>query len=413
MRPDAVSARVTARATGQPVEVEALRDEFSSTWVNPDGTWTTRNHAGQQRFRDASGAWRDVDLNLTTTADGSVVARGHPAGLKLRGTPSSAGEVDLVSVQHGAAKGRAGSQLERSLALGWGKKLPAPALNGPRATYAEVAPGVDLVVEARRSGFEQLFVLKDRSAVPAAGAPWSFTVKTKGLRVRPDADGGLSFVDAAGAVASRIPPALAWDAKVDERSGDPVSTSPVRLETATKGNKTTITVAPDAAWLTDPARVFPVTVDPTYAVLPGVTPAYDAFVQSGISSDQSGSTELKLGTYNGGAAVARSFLRFPMASWQGLDVTSASLNLYATHSYSCSARDWQVWTAGAASTATNWANQPAGLVHWYTASATKGYSASCAPGWVQVPVTNMARGWAAGGAADNTVMLRAASETDS
>jgi hypothetical protein len=55
-RPDVVSARVTARAQGSRVEVESLRDETSSTWVNPDGTLTTEQHQGQIRFRDTSRA---------------------------------------------------------------------------------------------------------------------------------------------------------------------------------------------------------------------------------------------------------------------------------------------------------------------------------------------------------------------
>jgi hypothetical protein len=236
-RPDVVSARVSARATGRRVEVEGLRDEFSTTWVNPDGTFTTDAHAGQQRFRDADGAWREVDLDLTRDTDGAVVAKGHPLGLRLPGKAAAAG-AEVVAVGHGRGKGRDGKPVERTVALGWDKKLPAPVLDGARATYPDVQPEVDLVVEARRSGFEQFFVVKDRAAVPASGpVSWAFTVKTKGLTVTADDDGGISFTDAAGKVVSRIPPALAWDAVVDERSGDPVNVAPVALAAATKGEQ--------------------------------------------------------------------------------------------------------------------------------------------------------------------------------
>ncbi len=39
-------------------------------------------------------------------------------------------------------------------------------------------------------------------------------------------------------------------------------------------------VAPDAKWFLDPARVFPVTVDPTYATASAYA-KFDTFVQSG------------------------------------------------------------------------------------------------------------------------------------
>ncbi len=50
-RPDLVSARVTARAQGSRVEVEALREATSTTWVNPDGTLTTQQHGGPIRYQ--------------------------------------------------------------------------------------------------------------------------------------------------------------------------------------------------------------------------------------------------------------------------------------------------------------------------------------------------------------------------
>ena len=84
-RSDVVSARVTARAQGSRVEVESLRDETSTTWVNPDGTMTTQAHGGQIRFKDTKGAWRDVDLTLAEAADGTVAPKGHPQGLSLAG----------------------------------------------------------------------------------------------------------------------------------------------------------------------------------------------------------------------------------------------------------------------------------------------------------------------------------------
>ncbi|HQV84119.1 MAG TPA: hypothetical protein PLX57_13535, partial [Ornithinibacter sp.] len=268
---DAVSAAVSARAQGARVEVEELRDEFSTTWVNPDGSFTTQAHAGVQRFKDAKGSWRNVDLNLVERSDGTVGAKSHPLGVSLADKSKGAGggakgatATDLVVVDEKPGKDKAA----RQVVLGWPGKLAAPVLDGTRATYTDVSPGVDVVVESRRSGFEQLTVIRDEAAldalVAAAGGgdvSWSLLVKTKGLSARAEKDGSVSFVDAKGVVVSRFATPIAWDGKVDERSGEKVNASPVGVSVAQKGKgQAVLTLTPDRGWLRDPARVFPITV---------------------------------------------------------------------------------------------------------------------------------------------------------
>ena len=417
-RPDGVAARVTALSSGERVEVEGLRDEFSSTFVNPDGSWTTQAHAGQQRFGDGRGGWRQVDLALERAGDGSVRAKGHPGGLRLSGGGAGVGGVDLVTVDEPAAPGAAGAAGEaRQVSLAWGGRLPAPVLDGERATYEDVTAGVDMVVASRRSGFEQLFVLNDPSVVaaaPAGGLSWSFTARTKGLTARAEVDGSISFVDSTGKVASRIPAAIAWDAQVDPASGEPASPSPVALEVTQRGKGlATITVRPDRAWLADPARVFPITVDPTYASATN-TATFDTFTQSNIANtDQSGGTELKVGTYDGGATKARSYLEFLLGPFQGKTIISAYMSLHEVHSYSCTPSPVTIYglTAGA-TTATRWSNQP-GLNGTYgSLSAAKGYSGSCPAGRINIPATDLAKKWATSTGTAGTIAL-VANESDS
>ena len=100
---DAVSAAVSARAQGARVEVEELRDEFSTTWVNPDGSFTTQAHAGVVRFKDAKGAWRNVDLNLAERTDGTVGAKSHPLGVSLADKSKGAGGGAKGGTSYGAS----------------------------------------------------------------------------------------------------------------------------------------------------------------------------------------------------------------------------------------------------------------------------------------------------------------------
>ncbi|MFF4174232.1 sugar-binding protein, partial [Streptomyces sp. NPDC001744] len=160
---DIASARVAARLSGKRVEALSERTETSTTWVNKDGSLTTELAAGPMRFQDAAtGAWRNVDVALAAQPDGSVVSKAHPAGLRLAGkagtrasslrAAQAAPATDLVTLGRG----------EEQITLQWRGGLPAPKLDGTRATYADAVPGADVVVEATRTGFEQFVDIKAR-----------------------------------------------------------------------------------------------------------------------------------------------------------------------------------------------------------------------------------------------------------
>lgn len=302
-RPNLSLATVSARAQGSRVEVESQRSATSTTWANPDGTLTTDQHAGPIRFRAANGAWQNVDLTLVEQADGSVAPKGHPGKLRLKGATRSASlaapsatENDVVSTD----EGKSGTQ---NVSLAWKGKLGKPTLAGNQATYADVQPGVDLVVEVLRTGFEQSFVIRDAAALArlaataGAGSPvsWSLPVKARGLTARAEADGSISFVDAKNVVVSHLAAPKAWDAVVDPKSGEHTSVAPVKLTVAQKGTgKAVVTMTPDQGWLSDPARVFPITIDPTYAST-YVWTSFDTYVSSMFpTATYSTSTELRV-----------------------------------------------------------------------------------------------------------------------
>lgn len=424
-RPDAPSARLAARAQGSRVEVEQLRTESSSTWVNPDGTWTTQQHQGKIRFRDSkaknpkSAAWVNVDLDVETKSDGTAGAVGHPGGLSLAGKSAGAGKgakavggTDAVHVDEKSG---------RTVTLSWPGALPAPVLKGESATYVDMLPGVDFVVHSRRTGFESDVVIKTLAARDAllekAGeqpVSFSFPLKTKGLTARVEKNGSVSFVDAKGVVVSSFASPTAWDAEVDPRSGNRVNESPVAMTVSQKNpGQAVLTVTPDREWLASPDRAFPITVDPTYATGSNSTTSFDTFVSKSWaeSTTPQTMTELRVGTYNSGSDVARSYLNFPISGLQGKDITSASVSLYEFHSFSCTAMPVYAKASGAASTATTWGNQPTASGTAESASFAKGFSSACTHGRVSVPVTNIARGWSTTGWQNGSVQLTA-SETN-
>ena len=128
---------------------------------------------------------------MAVAGDGTVAPRGQPQGLSLAGATKAAGgaakgttETDVAMARQGRGK----RKQDRDVVLGWGGRLGTPVLSGTTATYRDVKPGVDLVVDARRSGFEASLVVDSAAALAgwkaaaAKGRPlgWDIPVKTRG-----------------------------------------------------------------------------------------------------------------------------------------------------------------------------------------------------------------------------------------
>ncbi|GAA1693229.1 hypothetical protein GCM10009745_43420 [Kribbella yunnanensis] len=391
-RPDDASAAVTARITGKPVLITGRTTETTEFRALPDGRIEATVAGGPVRMRDTDGDWIDVDVNLIRQSDGTVAPIAHPYGLKLAGA-AGRGDHQLVSM---------GAEGKRS-ALGWSGELPAPELDGTIATYRDVKPGVDLVVEATRTGYAQRLLVKNRSAAAQLAQirmPWSMT----GLTAKSDGKGGLAV--RSGATQYDVPAPLMWDSTVDQASGEHTRRAKVGLGLA----KNALLLTPDAAFLKDPKTVYPVTIDPSQSA----GASFDAFVESSYTSDQSGATELKLGTHDGGTTKARSYLRFDNQEWLwDKQIQSATLNLWEHHSYSCTAKEWQAFRTPDVTSAIRWTNQPTWNDRVGTSTQTKGFGTGCGDGWVTIPVTAAFQYTATNKLAKTSVGIKAASETDS
>ncbi|OLE27492.1 MAG: hypothetical protein AUG44_10030 [Actinobacteria bacterium 13_1_20CM_3_71_11] len=396
--PDEASALMKARWCGGKVEVSGDLSETIDVWANPNGTLTAEATEAPERIH-RDGKWLPVDLTLQAQQDGSVAAKAHPIGLTLSGA-AAGGDHDLVSLGVG----------DSALSVDWTGKLPAPVLLATRATYPEVRPGIDLVVEATRTGFEQYIVVKDKAAA-AQVAELNLALHSAALTVSASSDGGLVTTDRAGKRVGHSAAPLMWDAAVSPKSGDRVRQMVVGMKATpdARTKRTSVQLTPDPAFFDDPKLQYPVTIDPSF----DIASTFSTFVQTGYTTDQSTSTDLKLGySDDGGSWVARSFLQWPTAQFAGKQILSASLSLWEYHSWSCTAARWDVWTTGAASTATRDTNQPAWNFLESSSTQTKGYSSSCNDGWVSADATSFIQRAANASASSAWMGLRAYNESD-
>ncbi|MBO4206684.1 LamG-like jellyroll fold domain-containing protein [Micromonospora echinofusca] len=372
------AASEQARRSGRSIDVPALTTESQRVVANPDGTFTAQIHSGIARFKDRTGRWTDVDLTLVERPDGTVAPKAHPRGLVLAGA-GPVGEHTLASIRVDG----------HELAMGWRGTLPRPTLDGTRATWSGVEPGLDLVVEATRTGFEQFLVVHDRAAaarVRSVTLPWRAT----GLATRTGDDGRLEFVDGKGRALASVPAAEMWDARTSRMTGEPTRRGAVkvrhsRTDRSRAAFDSDLVLTPDARVLDDPAVRFPVTIDPNVVTL---SPQFDTFVQNSYSSDQSGSVDLKLGYVDdSGIYTARSYLRYAnLGQYANTTVLSAIQYLWNYHSWSCTAASWEAWRVGPVDTSTRWTKQPTWYAKAGSSSLTKGYNSNCGDGWVTVDV---------------------------
>lgn len=462
--PDAVTARVIARLEGRAVEVVGERWERGSVFALPDGTMATGVAAGPVWVRQggdgtAPADWARVDPSLRDGGDGTVRPVAHPAQVVLSGAVEADSATALVPVLTVGSAGAATSIM-------WTGDLPTPRLEGARAVYEDVRPGVDLVVDVTTTGVEQYFVVRDREGAEAA-ASLTLVVRSDDGQLQAAADGALQVKSDDGRLVARIPQPRMWDAVADADrvhpvtapwealpdDGSPVPPSalwqnrpraqsaprdglvrsdvpsldadaplegeqapvmadqePVEVEATPVADGVSLELTAGSGFLSDPDTTFPVVIDPEISLTGG----FDTSVQSNVSYDMSTGAELLVGSWNSGATVTRSFINVDPAPIRGKHVIGALLALMEPYSYSCQARNWEVWDTTPASTSTRWSAQPAWWAKYATSSQTKGYSASCPGGMVTAEITTLAQRWADSAAGTTFgVGLKAENETDS
>jgi hypothetical protein len=298
-----------------------------------------------------------------------------------------------------------------SLTLGIGAALPTPTVNGNVATYDNVEPGRDLRVKVTPSGVETFLDIETRpSQIPSTGVAVSFPVSSKGLSVATDADGGLRITETAtGRVVGDTPPARIWDASVDPASADSRHALTVRTSLRQAANGWVVTSTIPADYFDTPGLTYPITVDPS-ATLP---PSRDTYAEKGYNDTTFGSEDdLKVGTYDSGTHVGRSYIQFTLSDATGFyDTTnqltvvdSAKLKLWEWHAASCTPSDMQIryltepFTEGS----TTWNTRPgqSGAVTTVSDAHRDDSSGACAAGWFDTTsgtdVKAIAQAWANG-----------------
>ncbi len=372
--PGATARRATARPATVPAaepagkawpaerrvrELAGRRTPNGRFFQLADGRVQAEISGGPANYRDGEGRFRPIDTRVAAVdRPGFAVGNRTNAFTSLFGGSSAR----LVRVEQG------GRLVE--LGLAGGARRVAPRVAGSTVTYPGLAGGADVVYEVSAGAVKEKIVLR---AAPAGDVSYSFTLRTGGLTARQGSDGSIEFVRPSGGEPMFVmPPPFMFDDRDDANSPYGKAWSDkVTQRLAQRGGTTTVTVTPDRAWLTDPARQYPVVLDPTIKIQPVPTDGQDVQIYSGATTTNYNSTyQLKVGTDS--AQTWRTLVRFPLTGVPaGTVLDAARLEMFYSQTHTAWGYDvamearrvtqpWSEGTATWANMSANMASQPAG-----------------------------------------------------
>ncbi|MFE4592148.1 DNRLRE domain-containing protein [Streptomyces laurentii] len=461
-REDNTSAQALEKAkrTGKDVIVTEAHTATSTTWAQPDGLLRTRIHSDTVRAKTKDG-WKSVDTTLRQVRDGYAPRAVNDALLFSAGTPHSARATTprtsrtlnrlapRQAVTAAAADEPAWTELVRltteghDLTVSWPGPLPQPVVNGSRALYENVRPGIDLLLTARDNGYSHVLVVRTpEAAQDHLLRELDYRLSSPSLSFSLDGTTHVvSARDEDGEEMATAPTPYLWDSAGSSRTTAGEPSPPIDPDTqetslglpgiagpqpgshdavlgATLGSDNTLGITVQAKTLTDPDLVYPVFIDPSFkGHKKSWTLLYDRYPSSSFYNGQNfndGTNEARIGYESTTGGTSRSVFNFDFSSiLHGVTVKSAAFHALQTYSWGCASRKYDVYLTSAINSTHTWNKQPT----WerIVGNQTNGYgykADTCPDKWVAVSIKSTAQEAATKKWSQITLGLRASNEDD-
>jgi RHS repeat-associated protein len=358
----------------------------TAVYNNPDGSHTARVH-GLPTFYQAGNAWTPIDTSITPDSAGYSNKAG-PVNINF----SSSSTAQLVSVDDAA-----GGIVAFSLA---GANAGVAAAAGSTITYPAILNGTNLQYQLGKDTLKELLILAQSPSLSQAPTHYEFPMTLTGLTPHANPDGSISITDPGGTEVYRIPMGTMWDSHVDPLSGIPAYGA-VHTSLIQDQRGWVVVLDADRTWLDDPARTYPVFIDPTLYFGAGRSGGGDdAFITDAAPnsnfnvfwSSAQGRYINRLGYYDTGTGTNRSYLHYDTSFLNGRHILSAQWVGYFSWSYYATTRtnyyiypitSW--WNAGSVT----WNGQPSQAGAVVQDQAVRG-------DWRAPDITSTVANWASG-----------------
>ncbi|MEV6964289.1 LamG-like jellyroll fold domain-containing protein [Hamadaea sp. NPDC051192] len=337
------------------VRVPAASTATSTMWRDGKGIYARQVFQEPVNFKAAEGAWQPIDSTLKRATSGRWETVANSWKMSIVGGPAAAASAvegdtqplalasatteDLVSVTTPSGE-VVGYSLE-------GATIGTPTVTEGSALYTDVLPSTDVRIEAQAMAAKETLILHSASVATS----WTYRLNLSGVTASINADGEVVFTNSAGDVAVRMPRGYLKDSSFNPQSGEPAYSHDYTYELISVDGEPAVRATANAAWLADPARVFPVYVDPVLRL----NTDGDTYVMYGDDVDHSSEDTLKIGTANSGTTRGKSLLHFGdfSAAYGGKHLSYVTLNLFMTWQYNCTEQPFSVYAVGASWSATS------------------------------------------------------------
>ncbi|MEU5811724.1 DNRLRE domain-containing protein [Streptomyces sp. NPDC047718] len=419
-------ARRLAEKTGKEVEVTAARSANTTTWARPDGSF--RKQVFSSAFRaKVNGRWKPIDTDLERVEAGYAAKAVNSRVVFSAGSQKQTGssERSSRSVIRASLKSEPPNEAWTDLVqlntdghdmvVSWPGPLPEPVIDGPRALYENVRPGIDLVMTAQDNGYSHLLVVKDKQAAadPLLGQ-LQYRLASPDLTFRLDGESGaVSARDAQDTEVAGSPTPMMWDSsgKVATTDNEPAwkptevgknhrtlalpglaGAEGARLKPAKAAlAENVLTVSPDRALLDAAETVYPVFIDPSFNghkhswTLLYKTEGNSSFY-NGQNYNASGTNEARVGYESTTGGTSRSIFNFYFGSdLHGAAISSASVRALQTYSWSCDRKAMDIYSTPFITSSSTW-NNTNNATYWGRKVASEyagyGYNSSCPDNWI-------------------------------
>ena len=399
--PIAPASAATPSTTELPIgEIVERRTANSKTVRRSDGKLTTTVYSGPVHFKSGRG-WNPIDSSVVEERkDGfAFKSAANAFGVRFKDTVTA----DAVSFEVDGSS--------YAMTLDGAAKAKA-RVEGARVSYADVAPGVDLVYDVEAEGVKETLVL----AAPTSPRAFSFQLRGPPgavLAAHP-ADGGAVdvWVDGRRGAVFQLAAPVATEATPE---GDPIpgeAPNASMAVTAVDGGLR-VDLAVDDAWASDPGRRYPILLDPTLTIQPSAEDA--SFQGTCPTCVATTGTNLYMGTNP--TQSWRSALKFDLSAVPaGAVVSDAKVRLY--HGTTCIPSS-PAFCGGISHTfnahriTAAWTTASTGAQVTYDA-ATAGSFILCGGGctntWMSWTLTQTVTDWLAG-TTNNGILIKRSDET--
>lgn len=453
----APEARRLAENSGKEVEVEAERSANTTTWAQPDGSF--RKQIFSSAFRaNVDGQWKPIDTSLERVEGGYAAKAVNGRVFFSGGSKEQAGGdgraargVSRVALRQDAP-GEVWTELVRlntgghDMTVSWPGALPAPVIDGPRALYENVRPGIDLVMTAQDGGYSHLLVVKDKQAAadPLLGQ-LKYRLASPDMTFQLDDESdALSARDAKGEEIAGSPTPMMWDSsgKVAATDNQPAwkptavakqhptlalaglaGAEGARLKpVAAALSDNALSLTPDNALLNAPETVYPVFIDPSFkghkhAWTLLYKTAENSSFYNGQNYNASGTNEARVGYESTTGGTSRSIFNFDFGSQlQGSEIVSASVRALQTYSWSCDSKQMLIFSTPYITSSSTWRNTD-NAAYWGRVVASEyagyGYNSSCPDNWIAPDIKGLVAEAATSGWGALSLGFAAPNESDS